>query len=325
MLDSLASTFQERGAYMESNILIDNIEEWVNDYKQTTIKPASYLRLQTSISLLKKYLISGKYTSELTSEDVQRYLNKLVEDGYAFTTIKKQYHLITAFLKFAAAKGIISKPIYTIIEAPTKSPTSIAKEVVAYSKLQQASLKKVLSSSKYLAYDIDYFLLETGLRVGEVLALTWDDVLWERKALRINKTLLNPSSVLQSRIQDSAKTKSSNRTIPLSKKAIEILERLLSQAEFNSDELGCVFSNNLGQPYSYKALCRHTRAACKQALVPYYGMHVFRHTFATNCYYKGCDVKILSKLLGHSSASVTYNFYIHLYGDALEEMRSIVD
>ena len=53
-------------------------------------------------------------------------------------------------------------------------------------------------------------------------------------------------------------------------------------------------------------------------------MHAFRHTFATNCYERGCDVKILSKLLGHSDVAITYNIYIHLYGDALEEMRRVV-
>lgn len=49
-----------------------------------------------------------------------------------------------------------------------------------------------------------------------------------------------------------------------------------------------------------------------------------RHTFATNCYYRGCEIKLLSKLLGHANVTITYNIYINLYGDALEEMRSIV-
>ena len=62
----------------------------------------------------------------------------------------------------------------------------------------------------------------------------------------------------------------------------------------------------------------------KQPFLPYLGMHAFRHTFATNCYERGCDVKILSKLLGHSDVAITYNIYIHLYGDALEEMRRVV-
>ena len=61
------------------------------------------------------------------------------------------------------------------------------------------------------------------------------------------------------------------------------------------------------------------------AQIEYRGMHVFRHTFATNGYYKGCEIKKLSKLLGHASVTITYNTYIHLYGDALEELRSVVE
>ena len=48
--------------------------------------------------------------------------------------------------------------------------------------------------------------------------------------------------------------------------------------------------------------------------------HVFRHTFATNCYHKGVDVKILSRLLGHADVNITYNIYVHLYGDGFDEM-----
>ena len=61
---------------------------------------------------------------------------------------------------------------------------------------------------------------------------------------------------------------------------------------------------------------------CKDAFVPYRGEHVFRHTFATNCYHKGVDVKILSRLLGHADVNITYNIYVHLYGDGFDEMYS---
>jgi len=54
----------------------------------------------------------------------------------------------------------------------------------------------------------------------------------------------------------------------------------------------------------------------------YRGEHVFRHTFATNCYYKSVNVKVLSKLLGHADVNVTYNIYVHLYGDGFDEMYS---
>ena len=63
-------------------------------------------------------------------------------------------------------------------------------------------------------------------------------------------------------------------------------------------------------------LCETEYKAC----VPYRGEHVFRHTFATNCYHKGVDVKILSRLLGHADVNITYNIYVHLYGDGFDEM-----
>lgn len=55
--------------------------------------------------------------------------------------------------------------------------------------------------------------------------------------------------------------------------------------------------------------------------IEFRGEHVFRHTFATNCYHKGIDVKILSRLLGHADVNITYNLYIHLYGDGFDEMH----
>ena len=65
-------------------------------------------------------------------------------------------------------------------------------------------------------------------------------------------------------------------------------------------------------------LCETEYKAC----VPYRGEHVFGHTFATNCYHKGVDVKILSRLLGHADVNITYNIYVHLYGDGFYEMYS---
>ena len=65
-----------------------------------------------------------------------------------------------------------------------------------------------------------------------------------------------------------------------------------------------------------------TRKACEEAGIEFRGEHVFRHTFATNCYHKGIDVKILSRLLGHADVNITYNLYIHLYGDGFDEIYS---
>lgn len=158
-------------------------------------------------------------------------------------------------------------------------------------------------------------MMETGLRVGEVLALRWRDVQISRQRLIVRATVVRLANKKRSFVQDSPKSESSNRTIPLTPNAIAILTRL---SENTVSEW--VFTNDDGQRLSYEALRYQTRLACEEANVEYRGEHVFRHTFATNCYYKGVDVKILSRLLGHADTTITYNIYVHLYGDGFDEM-----
>ena len=132
------------------------------------------------------------------------------------------------------------------------------------------------------------------------------------------------SNQAETYVQDSPKSKTSVRKIPLSAKALVVLEKLFDQSLTKE---GFIFAreDDSSLPYSYSSVEFHIKSLCKDLGISYKGMHAFRHTFATNCYNKGCDVKILSKLLGHSDVSITYNIYIHLYGDALDEMRKIID
>ena len=167
-----------------------------------------------------------------------------------------------------------------------------------------------------LSYDVIALMIETGFRAGETLALRWKDVHISQHRLKVHATVVNLANRRQSFVQDSAKSISSNRTIPLTPRAVEILMPLYED-RFNE----WVF-NNGNERLSYEALRYQTQCACSEAGVPFRGEHVFCHTFATNCYYKGVDIKILSRLLGHSDVNVTYNIYIHLYGDGFDEMYS---
>lgn len=298
------------------------IKEWMEQYKLNSVKPATYDRLVTSYNALLNYPIADKDIHDLSAEDIQSYINSLVGDGFALSTIKKQYHLVGAYLKYANTEGILPHPIQNNVKLP--SPSAVKKkkrEVLGYSKPEQIALKRILCSREKTGYSAALLMMETGLRVGEALALTWDDVLWERRALRVNKTLIRLAHRRRMEVQDGAKSYTSNRTIPLSSDAMRMLEAMCMSAE---DLHGYIFADADGKPISYEAIRYQIQRACAKAKVPYKGQHAFRHTFATNCYYRGCDVKILSKLLGHSDVTITYNVYIHLFGDALEEMRSVI-
>ena len=302
--------------------LHEAIKEWMVKYKKNSVKLATYDRMLTSFDMMLNYTIAYVRLDVLCCDDIQEYINQLVKDEYALTTIKKQYNLITGFIKYANVLGLVERPIYNNVKLPTQSVVlKQKKEIIAYDEVEQIKLRKVFDTHSSVEYDVAMFMMETGVRIGEALALQWGDIDWRKKAVRINKTAIRlPNRRLQL-VQNTAKSFSSNRIIPLSARAIELLKCLLEKEQ---DTDGLIFHKSGGQMLSYEGMRWHVRKACESAKVLYLGQHVFRHTFATNCYNRGCDVKILSKLLGHSDVSVTYNTYIHLYGDTLDEMRKVI-
>ena len=296
-------------------MLLDFVNIWLELFKKNSIKQSSYERLLLSRDTMSKYDIADKKLCEISFFDVQRYVNQLVEKGYSLSGIKKQVLIVTAPLRQAAAMQIIhADPCVGVkmpVEAKVKKKT---KEVIAYTKDEQARLEKVIAAEpENVGYSAIGIMLETGLRAGELLALKWNDIELDRSRMKVHATILN-LMYSKAEYQDSPKSKSSVRIMPLTPKAVVILKRLKNKRKtewvFEQDE----------QRYTYQKLMYQTKKLCRKAGVKYYGEHVFRHTFATNCYYKGIDVKILSKLMGHSSVQVTYNIYVNLYGDGFDDM-----
>lgn len=310
---------------MEKRQLYLAIEEWLNDYKRNSVKALTFDRLVTSYRLMERYPVASVSVDEITSRIMQNYVNTLVRDGYSLSTIKKQFNLLTAYWKFAMSQGDVDRPVYLAVKLPSEETLSKpARSVETYDRDEQERLRRIFETLDVKQYGVALLMLETGMRVGEVLALRWEDILWGRRALKVNGTLVRLSTKPGvTYVQNSPKSKTSRRTVPLSETAYELIERIYKRRKGYSK---FVFprEDDPDQPYSYSSVEFHIRKACREAEVPYKGLHAFRHTFATNCYERGCNVKILSKLLGHADVSITYNIYIHLYGDELEEMRKVI-
>ena len=98
--------------------LADCIRMWMIDYKKNSVKPSTYDRLIVSRKLLERYTLAWMPTDRITVDDIQRFVNELVRDGYAWTTIKKEYSLLTAFYKFAYSRGLSSTLPYVGVELP---------------------------------------------------------------------------------------------------------------------------------------------------------------------------------------------------------------
>lgn len=322
---------EQKGA---NNMLIDievklgeGCERWLYQYKLNSVKKGTFERLHTSLVMMKRYPVAIVPLKDLTTDVIQRYINQLVRDGYALTTIKKQYNLITSYVRYLMGEGAPIRPIHLNVKLPNEDVVQKhKKDIVAYSKPEQKRLLAACDESS-LAGRVVILLIETGMRIGELLALKWEDIMWERRAVHIHRTLVNHHSRKSTFLQDSPKSKSSDRRIPLSRKAMGLLEQMYDEAA-NPDGLVfplSTFDPSCVEPVGYNTCRLMVSELCSKANVKYSGFHVFRHTFATNCYYKGCDVKKLSKLLGHAEVSITYTTYIHLFGDNIEDLRDVVN
>ena len=301
---------------MDRNItLAAFVDLWLELFKKNEVKPSTYSRLLLSSRSLSNSLVSDQKISELTPLDVQRYVNELAAQNYSFSTIKKQLELIKAAMRKAVSLKLIDSNPAEEIGLPNKKLLKKTKEIQAYNDIEQEKLlQEIGRHTDDDAYLCVAFMIETGLRSGEALALRWADVNVKTHRCNVHATIANPHNLALSYVQDSPKTDSSIRTVPLTLKASAILTKLdaRKQCEF-------VFER-AGRRLEYQELIRAIKKLCAAAGVPYRGAHVFRHTFATNCYYKGIDVKLLSRLLGHSDVKVTYNTYINLYGDGFDDL-----
>ena len=316
----MQSTINSTGISPRDTVLKAD-DRWLYRKKKNDVKAATFGRLLISMDLLEKYRIANIRLQDLCTDDVQDYLNALARDEYSSSTIKKGYHLLSGLIRYLLGEGFPVVPAFMNARIPNDEHIKKERRIVeAYTPEEQQKLKEAIQRTDTIGARATLLMLETGMRVGETLALHWSDVNWLRRALNVHSTLVYAQSRKKCFIQSSPKSKASKRQIPLSKAALDMLTRTRQ----SGDKL--IFADQDGDSsIGYNTLRNQVKDLCDQAGVDYRGMHVFRHTFATNAFYKGCDIKILSKLLGHASVTITYNTYIHLYGDALEEMRSIVD
>ena len=315
-LDKNIPQGSSKGALIMDNTisLYTYISLWLDLFKKNEVKSGTYDRLTGSNESLARYPIGQQRVCDVTPLDIQFYINQITNEGYSFSTIKKQLELLRASLRKAVSLKIIPDNPAQEVDMPNQKIIKKPREVLAYNEKEQRRLQDYIEThSDQNAVLCVAFMIETGLRSGEALALRWSDVDTDKHRCHVCATVVNPHLPSKAYVQDTPKTDASIRTIPLNVRATAILNILKKRA---SSE----FVFGIDKRLEYPVLIRTIKKMCKESNVPYRGAHVFRHTFATNCYYKGIDIKILSKLLGHSDVKVTYNTYINLYGDGFDDM-----
>ncbi len=184
------------------------------------------------------------------------------------------------------------------------------KELTILSRLEQEKLCQYLCNNlSYRNFGI-LLCLYTGLRLGEICALQWNDISLEEKTLSVHNTLQRiqtPDDLYHKTkiIHSVPKSKCSIRTIPLPSNIIEIIESHFKGL------YGYVLTGSEDKFVEPRTMQNHFKKVLKESNIRQVNYHVLRHTFATCCIEVGFDVKSLSEILGHANVNITMNRYIH--------------
>ena len=174
----------------------------------------------------------------------------------------------------------------------------------------------ILQSGKDKLFGI-VLCLYTGLRIGELLALTWSDIDFGKGLLFVSKTCHDGNDGENHiRIIDSPKTVNSRRVIPLPKQILPLLKGLKKRSE------GEYIVADGDKPVFVRSYQRTFELLLKKLHIPHKGFHSLRHTFATRALECGMDVKTLSEILGHKNATITLNRYAHSLWEHKSEMMN---
>ena len=183
-----------------------------------------------------------------------------------------------------------------------KRPKLKEKPVECFTLAEQKKIEQaVLTGKKDKLYGI-LLCLYSGLRIGELIALQWNDIDFVKGILTVSKSCHDGKDGL---VIDEPKTITSRRIIPLPKQLIPILKNIKKKS--NSP---FVVSSN-GKSVSVRSYQRSFELLLKKLNITHKGFHSLRHTFATRALECGMDVKTLSEILGHKNPTVTLNRYAH--------------
>lgn len=268
--------------------------------------------------------------------DCQMILNAM-ESDYAGSTIRQTYMTMGTFFKSAKDNGFIDRhPMDGVrYTKPVRAVDDIHFLTVDE---QKRFLEAAKGSHNYAQYAL---ILETGLRTGEMIGLTWDAIDWEKRTLTVNKTLEFRYKQDEWRAGP-PKTESSYRTIPLTNTAYDILREIYDTREYRNESKDLstiltfmdrktgqkrklvmrdlVFINwRTGMPAKNSSYDTHLYKLCDEAGIKRFCMHALRHTYATRAIESGMQPKVLQKLLGHASSKTTMDRYVHVTDDSMQK------
>ena len=275
------------------------------EYKRPYVKQST---MAAYLLILENHLLPAFGENDsLPEQSVQSFVLEKIECGLSVKSIKDILIVLKMVMKFG-----VKNEWMNYYEWDIKYPTNSANkelEVLSVSNHRKI-LDHIQSHFTFTGLGI-YISLSTGLRIGEICALKWNDINITEGTITVSRTIERIYMVEGEKkhtelVISSPKTKNSCREIPMSKELLAIVKPLKKIVNDNFYVL-----TNDEHPTEPRTHRNYYNGLREKLGIPRLKYHGLRHSFATRCIEAGCDYKTVSVLLGHSNISTTLNLYVH--------------
>ena len=295
---------------MPANMLVDQWFEYWIGIKKKTVRPNTVRNYTERYRRNIQPLIGKMVLSDVKPLHCQKIFYDMADQGYRTSTIYQTRITLYNMFEFAKENEVLlNNPCKRSVKSDMGKPSE-KKEA-----LTRENHRRFLEYASGQSYENQYrFVLQTGLRTGELVGLKWEDVDMQAKVIHIRRSMEYRHSTKEWRIGE-PKSKSGYRSIPLTDEACAILNNQKKKnqeiKEIASEWNEYVFLCRKGTPIKNSTYDTALFKICDKAEIPRFSMHVLRHTFATRCIEGGIKPKTLQMLLGHSNIGITMNLYVH--------------
>ncbi len=290
------------------------MESWLQGEMQGSVRPSSY---QTYINMYKHHLensLGSWEISRITPESIRFFLQSLHEKGLAPSTVRAVYRLFSAAMKAAQEEDLIYKNPCVRIRLQNPPPP----EQRVLSAQESRAIFVDAMAQKDLAVLLGMY---TGMRLGEICALRWEDVDFEQQTVTVRRT----AQRLTKPVEDDQKTSlavgvpksaKSFRSLPVPAFLMTMLE------EYGGPSPAGYLFGTETRAAEPRTIQRRFQRMTERLNLSDVHFHTLRHSFATRLFELGVDIKTVSSLLGHSSSRTTLDFYAH---SLLDHQRAAID
>lgn len=304
-----------RNNFLKDNIvannhtLVDIIKDALEVKKmKNIISESTYGRNFGTLAIIEKHYIATKPISDITIEDINNFASTLL--NYSNSVIDKIFIQIKLAYNIALDNNWINKNILTNYTKPRSYKPN--KKVRAFTIDEQKEFLKLIPKSKYY---MQYLIaINTGMRMGEVNALHYNDIDLKNKEISISKTVARDINY-KSYINDTTKTRAGTRTVYINKFLYPVLKDYIKDKKnkylFSEDKIISTSSVNS----EIKRLTKRNNV----------NTHMLRHTFATRCIEAGVPAVALKKILGHADIATTLNTYVDVFDKYEKDVYSTVE